>query len=129
MARFKEGTIPYALLNRDWSNHTTVEIAEELQVSRKSVGVAICRLRNAGFEVKFKRMPQGRYRGRNVEKHKKGTVAWSLMNDDWSDLTVKQIAEVLGVAYDTVWGAIYRLKQDGIIIPHSKAARPKKRDE
>lgn len=128
MARFKEGTIPYALMHKDWSDYTTAEIAEELHAAKASVSVAISRLRDAGYEINVKRSTRGRTRGSRRDKNKKGTIAWALMNDDWSDLTVKQIAEVLGVSYDTVWTVLYRLKQEGITIPHRKYIRSKNRD-
>lgn len=50
------------------------------------------------------------------------TIIWSVMEGDWEDLTVAQIAEVLDARPDAVKGAIYRIKREkGWDVPHVKA--------
>lgn len=51
--------------------------------------------------------------------YEKGTLSWNLMEDDWSDLTVRQIAEVLDVMPGSVYGALKRIQQrTGYAVPH-----------
>ena len=55
---------------------------------------------------------------------KPNTVAWKLLEDDWSDLTVRQIAEVLDVMSQTVYNAIRRVKKEtGYEVPHKAGER------
>lgn len=55
---------------------------------------------------------------------KPSTVAWKLLEDDWSDLTVRQIAEVLDVQPDTVHRAIRAIrKETGYEVPHKVGER------
>lgn len=54
-----------------------------------------------------------------VSYYKEGTVAWCLLNDDWSDLNVTEIAEVLGANKRTVSSTISIIKRDtGYCVPH-----------
>ena len=59
----------------------------------------------------------------------KGSICWALTNDDWSDLTVSEIAEVLGVAEDSVYGKIAYLKKRGIDITYKQKKPRRKKDE
>ncbi len=64
--------------------------------------------------------------------YKKGTLAYNLMVDDWSDLTAAQIAEVLGLSGQSVKTAIQRIrKKTGYQIPYVKLkrGRPKKENQ
>lgn len=58
----------------------------------------------------------------------KGSICWALTNDDWSDLTVSEIAEVLGVAEDSVYGKIAYLRKRGIEIQYKKQ-KPRRKEE
>ena len=62
------------------------------------------------------------------KSHYKGSVAWSLIHDDWSDLTVDQIAEVLCVKSSTVHYAIVSLRKEGIDVPYTKKKRGRQKD-
>lgn len=47
------------------------------------------------------------------------TMVWALYEEDWSDLTVKQIAEVFGTSPETVYAAIRKVKQvTGYRVPY-----------
>ena len=51
--------------------------------------------------------------------YEKGTLSWSLMEDDWSDLTVRQIAEVLDVMPGSIYCALKRIqRRTGYAVPH-----------
>lgn len=63
-----------------------------------------------------------------MAKYKKGTVAWALMNDDWSDLTPNQIAEVLDVRPDSIHSTLCRLRKEGIEIQYTRGTKGRKRD-
>ena len=55
---------------------------------------------------------------------KPNTVAWNLLEDDWSDLTAHQIAEVLDVQPDTVNKALRTIKKEiGYEVPHRVGKR------
>ena len=44
---------------------------------------------------------------------------WSIVNDDWSDLKVSEIAEVLDANEQTVYSAISNIKKKtGYCVPH-----------
>lgn len=52
------------------------------------------------------------------------TMVWALYEEDWSDLTVPQIAEVFATSDATVYAAIRKVKQvTGYKVPHV-AAKP-----
>lgn len=125
--KFKEGTIAWEILHGDWSNYTMQEIADKLHVARNSVGSALCRLRSMGYDIKVKRSPRGRSR-KGEGKFKKGSLAWSLMNDDWSDLTISQIAEVLGASRSTIDTTLSRLRKEGIYIRCKEDKRGRKEE-
>lgn len=125
--KFKEGTVAWKILHGDWSNYTMQEIADQLHVTRNSVGSAIYRLQSMGYDIKVKRSTRGRSR-KGEGKFKKGTLAWSLMNDDWSDLTISQIAEVLGVSRTTIDTVLYRLRSEGITIAYQEDKRGRKEE-
>ena len=47
------------------------------------------------------------------------TMVWALYEEDWSDLTVHQIAEVFSTSPETVYAAIRKVKQvTGYRVPH-----------
>ena len=51
--------------------------------------------------------------------YEKGTLSWNLMEDDWSDLTVRQIAEVLDIQPSSIYCALKRIqKRTGYAVPH-----------
>lgn len=62
--------------------------------------------------------------------YEQGTISYSLCADDWSDLTARQIAEVLGVKPRSINNAIYRiLMKTGYRVPYKKdprGSKPKK---
>lgn len=62
------------------------------------------------------------------KSHRIGSVPWSLIHDDWSDLTVDQIAEILCVQPSTVHYAIVSLRKEGIDVPYTKKKRGRQRD-
>ena len=49
----------------------------------------------------------------------KGSIIWGLMEDDWSDLTLHQISEVLDTSVATVRASIYQIKiKTGYSVPY-----------
>ena len=51
--------------------------------------------------------------------YEKGSLSWNLMEGDWSDLTVRQIAEVLDVQPSSIYGALKRIqRRTGYVVPH-----------
>ncbi len=53
--------------------------------------------------------------------YKKGSLAYNLMVDDWSDLTAAQIAEVLGYSGQSVSSTIRSIrKKTGYQVPYVK---------
>lgn len=51
-----------------------------------------------------------------------GTLIWSVMEGDWEDLTVKQIAEVLDAVPNSVRSTIAAIKKrTGYSVPHTKS--------
>ena len=53
--------------------------------------------------------------------YKKGTLAYNLIVDDWSDLTAVQIAEVLGCPAQSVRTTILNIrKRTGYQVPYVK---------
>lgn len=51
--------------------------------------------------------------------YRKGTTIWSVMEGDWEDLTVKQIAEVLDVLPRYVAESMRRIRvKTGYVVPH-----------
>lgn len=44
--------------------------------------------------------------------YKRGTLIWALLEDDWSDLNVYQIAETLGYKPNSVRCAMYEILKD-----------------
>lgn len=47
------------------------------------------------------------------------SMRWALIEEDWSDLTVHQIAEVFSTSPETVYAAIRKVKQvTGYRVPH-----------
>jgi len=64
--------------------------------------------------------------------YEKGTLAYNLMVDDWSDLTATQVAEVLGRPVQSVSTTICHIrKKTGYQIPYVKLkrGRPKKENQ
>lgn len=61
-----------------------------------------------------------------MTKLRKGSIGWALTHDDWSDLTVDQIAEVLDAAPASIHKAIAHLRKEGIHVVYTKksAGRP-----
>ena len=59
--------------------------------------------------------------------YSKVTITWALQNDDWSDLTVDQIAEVLGVTSNAIHCSLSGLRKRGVVVTYKKkqAGRPK----
>lgn len=56
------------------------------------------------------------------------TMKWALIEEDWSDLSMKQIAEVFGSTYASVQRTIVNIKKEtGYEVPYRKrkAGRPK----
>ena len=58
---------------------------------------------------------------------RKGSMCWALMEEDWSDLTVKQVAEVFGVGTGTVEAALTRIRRKtGYEVPLVRTRKGKK---
>lgn len=51
--------------------------------------------------------------------YRKGTMIWALYEEDWSDLTIEQIAEVFSSTEKTVSFTMRKItKQTGYRVPH-----------
>lgn len=60
----------------------------------------------------------------------KGTLIWSVMEGDWEDLTVTQIAEVLDTVPNNISAYIIKIrKQTGYLVPHLKGKGGRKLNE
>lgn len=58
--------------------------------------------------------------------YEKGSLSWNLMEGDWSDLTVRQIAEVLDVTPGGVYSALKRIRyRTGYAVPHQNGNQGK----
>lgn len=52
--------------------------------------------------------------------YREGSIIWSVMEGDWEDLTVKQIAEVLDVLPSAVSESMRRIRvKTGYVVPHA----------
>ena len=58
----------------------------------------------------------------------KGSAKWCLTHDDWSDLTIPEIAEILGFDPKTISSSISKLKNSGIEVKYKKMKRGRKTD-
>ena len=58
----------------------------------------------------------------------KGSAKWCLIHGDWSDLTIPEIAEVLGFSENTIASRISELKNSGIDISYKKRTPGRKKD-
>lgn len=57
--------------------------------------------------------------GKPKNPYREGSIIWSVMEDDWEDLTVKQIAEVLDVLPRYVAESMRRIRvKTGYVVPH-----------
>lgn len=53
--------------------------------------------------------------------YRKGSLIWSVMEGDWEDLTVTQIAEVLATMPSTISANIATIKREtGYIVPRKR---------
>lgn len=51
--------------------------------------------------------------------YRKGTMIWALYEEDWSDLTIEQIAEVFSTSEQSVIMSMRQIiKQTGYRVPH-----------
>lgn len=51
--------------------------------------------------------------------YRKGTLIWAVMEGDWEDLTIEQIADVMDSTKISVYSSIRRIKQEtGYDVPH-----------
>lgn len=56
--------------------------------------------------------------------YREGTIIWSVMEGDWEDLTVSQIAEVLDTLPQTISDNIRRIRvETGYIVPRTGRKR------
>lgn len=52
--------------------------------------------------------------------YRKGSLIWSVMEGDWEDLTISQIADVLGRSCLSIRNAIWRIwSETGFSVPHA----------
>lgn len=60
---------------------------------------------------------------------RKGSIIWSVMEGDWEDLTVRQIAEVLGTGPGNIYCCLSKIKTEtGYIVPRVDAREVAFRD-
>ena len=61
---------------------------------------------------------------------REGSLVWAVMEGDWEDLTVTQIAEVLDTIPNNISVCITRIrKKTGYLVPHLKGKGGRKPDE
>lgn len=52
--------------------------------------------------------------------YRKGTVLWALYEEDWSDLTISQIAEVFNTSTAYISAVMRQItRQTGYLVPHT----------
>lgn len=106
---FQSDSVAYKLLNDDWSDLTAKQIAEVLGVRVDAVYKALRKIQSTtGLYVDYANQRRSGYRKR--DDFPKNSLAYSLLQDDWSDLTVDQIAEVFDVKVPSVYNAIYEIR-------------------
>ena len=55
------------------------------------------------------------------------SMIWALMEEDWSDLTVPQIAEVFGVCPATIYGKLRQIhRETGYWVPYTPTEKGRK---
>lgn len=63
-------------------------------------------------------------------KYRKGSIAYALYTDDWSDLNINQISEVLDVLPQQIHSEMSRIKKEtGYIVPYVKLSAGRKKDK
>lgn len=131
--QYKKGSLAYNLMVDDWSDLTTVQIAEVLDCTDSSIRYAIQRIRErTGYCVPHKK---GRLRltdlcfDRKKTKHDAipfsvGSIAYTLMRYDWSDMTAAQIGATLGYTPKIIRSTIWNIRiKTGYCVPYVKLDR------
>ena len=55
------------------------------------------------------------------------SMKWALVHEDWSDLTIEQIAEVFGVSKETIHSCISKIRKDGYNVEYKRCKPGRKR--
>ena len=55
------------------------------------------------------------------------SMKWALVHEDWSDLTIEQIAEVFGVSKETIHSCISKIRKDGYDVKYKRCKQGRKR--
>lgn len=55
------------------------------------------------------------------------SMKWALVHEDWSDLTIEQIAEVFGVSKETIHSCISKIRKDGHNVKYKRCKPGRKR--
>lgn len=55
------------------------------------------------------------------------SMKWALVHEDWSDLTIEQIAEVFGVSKETIRSYISKIRKDGYNVEYKRCKLGRKR--
>lgn len=55
------------------------------------------------------------------------SMKWALVHEDWSDLTIEQIAEVFGVSKETIYNCISKIRKDGYNVEYKRCKPERKR--
>lgn len=55
------------------------------------------------------------------------SMKWALVHEDWSDLTIEQIAEVFGVSKETIHSCISKIRKDGYNVEYKHCKPGRKR--
>ena len=55
------------------------------------------------------------------------SMKWALVHEDWSDLTIEQIAEIFGVSKETIHVCISKIRKDGHNVKYKRCKPGRKR--
>lgn len=55
------------------------------------------------------------------------STKWALVHEDWSDLTIEQIAEVFDVSKETIRSYISKIRKDGYNVEYKRCKLGRKR--
>lgn len=107
---YRAKSLCHELYDGDFRNLLIEEIAERFKTTKGSVRSTINRIkRETGYFVPHK-----------IGQFYKNGTSWMLLNDDWSDLTVREIADVLDKSVGSVYSAISILEKSGYRIAYKR---------
>lgn len=110
---YKKGTTIWSVMEGDWEDLTSNQIAEVLGVGPMTVRSCIQRIKKeTGYDVQY------------VKGSRNYKIYESLKNDDWSDMTVREISDLLDVTPQVIYKYIDLIKKEtGIEVKYKRSRR------